>query len=82
MDVIKVVEIIKRKFAETGHPAPIPLLKGSSFIADLTDEGMTVDNLGNQPLLPWAVFQSLSACLFAMEDVPSEAMRWKPTWGG
>lgn len=56
MDVIKVVEIIKRKFAETGHPAPIPLLKGSSFIADLTDEGMTVDNLGNQPLLTLVLF--------------------------
>jgi hypothetical protein len=57
MDVIHAVEAIKRKFTETGSPTKIPLLKGGSFTAELTDEGVIVDNLGNQPLLPWAAFQ-------------------------
>ncbi len=57
MNVLRVVETIKRKFAETGHPVQIPLLKGGSFEATLTEKGIQVDNLGTQPLLPWVVFQ-------------------------
>lgn len=57
MNVLQAVEIIRHKFAETDHPVQIPLLKGDSFEATLTEEGIKVDNLGTQPLLPWAVFQ-------------------------
>jgi hypothetical protein len=57
MDVIHAVEAIKRKFTETGSPTKIPLLRGGSFTAELTDEGVIVDNLGAQPFLPWAAFQ-------------------------
>jgi len=57
MDVIYAVNAIKRKFAQTGHPTEIPLLKGGSFTADLVDEGIVVNNLGAQPFLPWVVFQ-------------------------
>jgi hypothetical protein len=57
MDVIHAVEAIKRKFTETGSPIKIPLLRGGSFTAKLTDEGVIVDNLGAQPFLPWAAFQ-------------------------
>jgi hypothetical protein len=38
------------------------LFKGGSFMADLGDEGIKVDNLGAQPLLPWVVFQE-AICL-------------------
>ena len=62
MDVTYAVAAIKRRFAETGHPTQIPLLRGGSFMADLTDEGIRVDNLGNQPFLPWVVFQE-SVCV-------------------
>jgi len=57
MDVIRVVELIRRKFDEIGSPADIPLLKGGSFKARLMDEGVEVDNLGTQPFLNWAAFQ-------------------------
>lgn len=58
MNVTQAVEDIKRKFAEAGSPADIPLLKGGgSFTAELTEGGIRVSNLGNEPFLPWAVFQ-------------------------
>lgn len=61
MDVISAVEAIKRKFSETGNPAKVPLLKSkkgkTTFTATLGDDGIWVDNLGNQPFLPWAAFQ-------------------------
>ena len=56
MNTVQVVEAIKRKFVETGSPARIPKLKGGSFTAELTDEGVKVDNLGSLPFLPWAAF--------------------------
>jgi len=62
MDVLKAVETIKHKFAENGGSARIPLLKGDSFTATLTKEGIMVDNLRSQPFLPWAVFQE-AICL-------------------
>ena len=52
-----VIGASRRKFAMTGSPARIPKLRGEPFTAALTDEGVEVDNLGRQPLLPWAVFQ-------------------------
>jgi hypothetical protein len=57
VNVIQVVSTIKQRFAESGHAVQIPLLKGGYFTAEITEEGISVDNLGNQPLLPWAVFQ-------------------------
>ena len=57
MNVIQAVSTIKYRFAESGHTVQIPLLKGGHFTAEITEEGIRVDNLGNQPLLPWAVFQ-------------------------
>jgi hypothetical protein len=57
MDVIYAITAIKRKFVQTGRPTEVPLLKGGSFIADMVDEGIMVDNLGAQPFLPWVVFQ-------------------------
>ena len=57
MNAIKVLERIKEKFEQTGSPTLIPLLKDGSFTAELVEDGVKVDNLGNQPFLPWAVFQ-------------------------
>lgn len=57
MDKLQAVETIKQKFAESGSPARIPLLKGGSFVAEIAQKGVSVDNLGTQPFLPWAVFQ-------------------------
>jgi hypothetical protein len=54
---IEIIEAIKRKFIEGGYSVKIPLQKGGFFKADLTGEGVNVDNLGNQPSLPWVVFQ-------------------------
>lgn len=54
---IKVVKAIKAKFEQTGSPAMIPLQKGGTFTAEITTEGLLVDNLGKQPFLPWLVFQ-------------------------
>src|SRR5574341_1208601 len=51
------VEVIKQKFEKAHYPVQIPLQKGRSFRAYVTDEGIMVDNLGNQPLLPWIVFE-------------------------
>lgn len=62
MNSIEVVQAIKHKFAQTGTPVRIPLQKGGSFEAALTEDGITVNNLGNQPILPWVVFQE-SVCV-------------------
>lgn len=55
-----VIRTIKRKFEEAGGKTVIPLLrpKGdkTTFEAKCTSEGINVDNLGNQPFLPWSVF--------------------------
>lgn len=79
MNVIQTVEIIKHRFAEIGHKATIPLLKGGHFKAELTQEGVSVDNLGNQPHLPWAAFQE-AVCVLIRNDGRAErgdAMRSK-----
>ena len=57
MNVIQVVNILKDKFSKRGQSFIIPLLKGGHFTATVTDDGINVDNLGSQPLLPWVVFQ-------------------------
>ena len=56
MNGITAVELIKQKFQNVGHPIAIPLKKGRYFTATLTEDGIEVDNLGNQPLLPWKIF--------------------------
>jgi hypothetical protein len=64
MKALEVVETIKRRFSETGNPIRVPLLiGGGSFTAELTNEGVKVDNLGNQPFLPWVVFQETTSLL-------------------
>jgi hypothetical protein len=57
MNIMKAVKSIKRRFVENDGEVEIPLLRGGHFTAILTDEGIQVDNLGNQPQLPWGVFQ-------------------------
>jgi hypothetical protein len=56
MNVILAIQLIQRKFAEAGNPVIIPLQHGA-FTATVAEDGIRVDNLGNQPFLPWAVFQ-------------------------
>ena len=53
-----VVAAIKRRFAETGNPARVPLVRGGSFRAELSEKGVYVDNLGTSPLVPWAAFEA------------------------
>ena len=63
-DGVNVVETIKRRFELVGPTARVPLLKGGrSFSAEITAEGIRVDNLGTQPMLPWVVFEEAVALL-------------------
>jgi len=57
MDEIQAVNTIKQKFAGSGRKVQIPLLKGGHFTAEITEEGIKVDNLGTQSFLPWTVFK-------------------------
>ena len=57
MDGKLAVEIIKQKFETTGQKVRMPMQRGRSFTAKMSDEGILVDNLGAQPLLPWMVFE-------------------------
>ncbi len=57
MDVTTAVEILKSKFQKSGALVRIRLVKGGTFLADMTEKGIRVNNLGSQPFLPWAVFQ-------------------------
>ncbi len=59
----RVVDTIKRRFAVEGPSARVPLIKGGHFTAEITDEGIRVDNLDKQPVLPWAVFEETVALL-------------------
>lgn len=95
MNIIQAVEMIKRRFSITGSPAQIPLLKGGMFTAELVPDGIVVDNLDNQPFLPWAVFQEAVCILIqnggrglrgnameaklGMSDLPCHWFRWKDT---
>ncbi len=54
MDPIE--QAIRKRFAEVGSPAVIPLQRKGTFRAKLVEEGVIVDNLGSLPLLPWAAF--------------------------
>ena len=59
MDGNLAVEVIKLKFERIDRKVRIPLQKGRVFKASMTDEGIVVDNLGNQPLLPWVIFEEV-----------------------
>lgn len=51
-----VAEIIKNRFGSK-DTADIPYInKNETFEAKYTDDGIIVNNLGSQPLLPWKVF--------------------------
>lgn len=68
MDVLMVIEAIDRKISATNNSVQVPLLRGQgSFTAELTDNGIRVDNLGNQPFLPWVVFQE-AVCVLIRND--------------
>ncbi|MDQ1253235.1 MAG: hypothetical protein QG646_2385 [Euryarchaeota archaeon] len=59
-----VITIIKRHFDMKGNPARIPVMKGKKlFTARLEEDGIYVDNLGDQPFLPWQVFTEAINCL-------------------
>jgi hypothetical protein len=51
------IGVIKQTFERDNRQIRIPLQKGRSFKAYMTDEGIMVDNLGSQSLLPWIVFE-------------------------
>lgn len=55
-----IIRTIRSKFDETGGKATVPLFrcrKGKySFEAECKEAGVNVDNLGNEPFLPWPVF--------------------------
>ncbi len=57
LDGISAVEVIQRKFEQAGGQAKIHLHKERSFKAVLKKEGIWVDNLGTQHILPWMVFE-------------------------
>lgn len=60
---MNVVDTIKRRFEQVGPSAQVPLLRGGAFTADITVDGIMVDNLGTKPLLPWVVFDEAVALL-------------------
>jgi HJR/Mrr/RecB family endonuclease len=57
------LETIKRKFQQNDLPVRIPLQKGKSFEAIMLEGGISVDNLGGQPVLPWRVFEEAMSIL-------------------
>lgn len=56
MQRTSVSEKIKQAFIIHGNPCHIPM-QGGTFTANLREDGIEVDNLGNQPFLPWSVFE-------------------------
>ncbi len=56
-----VVEAVRQRFVEAGSPARVPLLKGGSLAAELSDDGVYGDNLGTAPFLPWVTFEAAVA---------------------
>lgn len=59
-----VITKIKRSFDIKGSPSKIPLMNGrKNFTARLEEDGIYVDNLGNQPFLPWEAFSEAINCL-------------------
>jgi peptidoglycan hydrolase CwlO-like protein len=59
-----VVRKIKTQFDKKGNPVKIPLMSGKQFFeARLEKDGIHVDNLKDQPFLPWKVFSEAINCI-------------------
>ena len=82
MNVIEVRERIRQRFAEHGNAAQIPLQRGRHFSAKMVPEGIRVDNLGNQPLLPWEVFQEATCLLLRNGGYASRGNAMNDRLGG
>lgn len=55
---------IKSQFYKKGNPAKIPLMSGKQFFeARSENDGVYVDNLKNQPFLPWKIFSESVNCI-------------------
>jgi hypothetical protein len=50
-------DVIKRKLQDADSIVDISLQKGRMLTARLVDPGIEVSDLGNQPFLPWKVFE-------------------------
>ncbi len=79
MNIIQAVDRIKSRFVGKGSSVQIPLLKDGSFKAQITEDGILVDNLGNQPYLPWVVFQEAVCVLLRNNGIADRgnAMNYK-----
>jgi hypothetical protein len=73
------VETIKQKFQQKDVPLQIPLEKGNSFEATMLEEGISVNNLGTQPVLPWRVFEEATNVIKRNEGraTKGDAMKYK-----
>jgi len=60
------VEHLKNKFSSQGKKVSIENLRGDVFSAEICDEGILVDNLGPNPLLPWKVFEEAINAMLAL----------------
>ena len=59
-----VISKIKNQFDKKGNPAKIPLMSGKQlFEARFETDGIYVDNLKNQPFLPWEIFSEAVNCI-------------------
>jgi DNA repair exonuclease SbcCD ATPase subunit len=59
-----VISKIKSQFDKKGNPAKIPLMSGKQFFEARSEtDGVYVDNLKNQPFLPWEIFSEAVNCL-------------------
>jgi len=84
MDEHNVISRIKERFASEGDQALIPLIRGNRrgnrlFKAELSKDGIYVDNLGVQPFLPLAVFIETVELLHKMggRALKGNAMNYK-----
>lgn len=73
----KAIEIIQSKFEGVNSSRQIPLMqKEQFFTAVLRNDGIEVDNLSTQKLLPWIVFEETVRLLTGNGDGPaSEKVR-------
>jgi len=64
----KAIQIIKSKFEGIDSSQYVPLMKkGKVFTATLREDGIEVDNLHNQKLLPWKAFEETIVLLSKSE---------------
>ncbi len=65
----KAIQIIKSKFDGINSSQQIPLMKkGKFFTAILREDGIEVDNLHNQKLLPWKAFEETISLLAEVDS--------------